>query len=206
MAPYSSAPAVAASGIAEALFTNTQQRVLGLLFGQPDRSFFANEVITLAGSGSGAVQRELARLEAAGLVTVQRIGNQKHFQANRASPIFEPLWKIIQSTVGLAGPLRAALTAHAPKIRAAFVYGSVAKNQDTAASDVDLMVISDSLSYADLFAALEVATTTIGRAVNPTVLSSKDVAKRIAARESFLTRVLAQPKIWLIGSEHDLGV
>jgi predicted nucleotidyltransferase len=205
-AVYVSAPLVSASGIADALFTNTQQRVLGLLFGQPERSFFANEVITLAGSGSGAVQRELARLESSGLVTVQRIGNQKHFQANRASPIFEPLWKIIQTTVGLAGPLQSALAVHASEIHAAFVYGSVAKNQDTAASDVDLMVISDSLSYGDLFAALEVATGVLGRAVNPTVLSRKDVAKRIAAKESFLTRVLAQPKVWLIGSENDLGV
>ena len=192
--------------LANALFTNTQQRVLGLLFGQPDRSYFANEIILRAGSGSGAVQRELARLEASGLVTVRRVGNQKHFQANPASPIFEPLRQIVQRTVGLAGPIQLALAPLADRIRAAFIYGSVAKKQDTAASDIDLMVISDHLSYADLFGGLESAIEQLGRTVNPTVLSEKEFAKRVKAGEAFITRVIAQPKIWLFGNGHDLGI
>ena len=96
---------LAPSRLADALFTTTQQRVLGLLFGDPDRSFFANELITLTGSGSGAVQRELARLESSGLVTAKWLGNQKHYQANKDSPIYNGLWNIVQNTVGVAAAM-----------------------------------------------------------------------------------------------------
>ena len=82
-------PRPASRGLADALFTKVQQRVLGVLFGNPRRSFYANEVIGLACSGTGAVQRELQRLEASGLVTVVRVGKQKHYQANAASAVFE---------------------------------------------------------------------------------------------------------------------
>ena len=138
-------------GLADALFAKTQRRVLGLLFGNPDRSFFANEIVRHAESGIGAVRRELAALEAAGLVTAKRIGNQKHYQANRAAPIFEELRGIVVKTFGVADVLREALAPLAAKIRAAFIYGSIAKGSDTATSDIDLMVISDEVAYADLF-------------------------------------------------------
>ena len=199
-------PSSSARGLADALFTTTQQRVLGLLFGLPDRSFFANELITLTASGSGAVQRELSRLESSGLITARWIGNQKHYQANKESPIFFSLWDIVQKTVGVAAPLQEALQPLAAQIHAAFVFGSVAKKEDSTASDIDVMVISDSLSYADLFAALELATARLGRPVNPTVLSEKDLAKRSKAGNAFVTRVLVQPKIWLIGGESDIGL
>ena len=146
-------PRTPSPGLADALFAKVQQRVLGVLFGNPLRSFYANEVIGLARSGTGAVQRELARLEASGLVTVTRVGKQKHYQANAASPVFEELRALVLKTFGLADVLRAALAPASRSIRAAFVYGSIAKGQDTAASDIDLMVISDRLTYADLFAA-----------------------------------------------------
>jgi hypothetical protein len=142
-------------GLADALFSSTQSRVLALLFGQPDRSFYATELIRLAGAGSGAVQREMSRLEQSGLVTVKRIGTQKHYQANPDSPLFNEIRGIVQKTVGLAEPLRAVLAPFAAKIVAAFVYGSVAKRQDTAVSDIDLMVISDAITYPELFSALE---------------------------------------------------
>ena len=102
--------------LADALFSTTQQRLLGLLFGQSDRSFYATELIALAGAGSGAVQRELARLEQSGLVTVRRIGAQKHYQANADSPIYEELRGIARRTVGLADPLRKALAPLSSKI------------------------------------------------------------------------------------------
>ena len=202
----SPAPAARHASLADALFSGTQQRVLALLFGQPERSFYANELIGLAGSGSGAVQRELARLASSGLVTVQPLGNQKHYQANPASPVFAELCGIAQKTVGLAEPLREALAPLANKIRAAFVYGSVAKRQDTVASDIDLMLLSDELNYGDTFVALDAVGTRLGRTVNPTLLTRKEFAKRLKAHEAFLTRVLAQPKIWLIGGESDLAV
>src|SRR5690349_21767442 len=96
------------SGVGDALFTRVQQRVLGILFGNPDRTFYANEIIRLAGSGTGAVQRELARLESGGLVTVTRVGNQKHYQANAASAVFDELRALVLKTSGLADVLRAA--------------------------------------------------------------------------------------------------
>ncbi len=193
------------TSLSDALFSTVQQRVLAYLFGQPERSFFATELIKLAGGGSGAVQRELARLAESGLVTVKRVGTQKHYQADPKSPLFAELCSIAQKTVGLAEPLREALAPLAKRITAAFVYGSVAKRSDTAASDIDLMVVSDSLSYADLYAAVEQATASLGRKVNPTVYSRKELARRVKQKNAFVTRVLAQPRIWLIGAESDLA-
>lgn len=192
--------------LSDALFSGTKQRVLGILYGQPQRSFYANELISLAGSGSGAVQRELATLTNSGLVTVKAVGNQKHYQANADSPIFSELRSIIQKTVGLGAPLREALQSISAQITAAFVYGSVAKKTDTASSDIDLMVIGDELSYGELFTALEEVSTTLGRPINPTILSRDEFHQRIANQESFLTRVMEQPKIWVIGGDSDLSV
>ena len=193
------------TSLADALFSTVQQRVLAYLFGQPKRSFFATELIKLAGSGSGAVQRELARLEDSGLVTVSRVGTQKHYQANPKSPIFSELCAIAQKTVALAEPLREVLKPLAKKISAAFVYGSVAKKKDTATSDIDLMVISGKVTYADLFAVLEDVSARLGRKVNPTVYSPQELAKRVKQDNAFVTRILAQPKIWLFGGESDLA-
>ena len=193
------------TSLSDALFSTVQQRVLAYLFGQPERSFFATELIKLAGGGSGAVQRELARLAESGLVTVKRVGTQKHYQADPKSPLFAELCSIAQKTVGLAEPLREALAPLAKRITAAFVYGSVAKRSDTAASDIDLMVVSDSLTYADLYAAVEQASARLGRKVNPTVYSRKELARRVKQKNAFVTRVLVQPRIWLIGAESDLA-
>lgn len=189
------------SGIADALFTKVQQRVLAVLFGNHTRSFYANELIALAGSGSGAVQRELAQLEAADLVTVKRIGNQKHYQANSAAPVFEELRGLVLKTSGLVDVIRAALAPLAVQIDSAYVFGSIAKSKDTAKSDIDLMVISEKLAYAELFAALEPATSRLGRTVNPTVYTEKEFQKRLREGNVFVTRVLRQPKLWVIGED-----
>jgi predicted nucleotidyltransferase len=183
----------------------TQQRVLGLLFGQPDRSFYATEIMRRAGTGSGAAQRALAKLEASGLVTVNRVGHQKHYQANPISPLYHELHGIVRKTVGLAEPLRRALAPLASEITAAFVYGSVAKGTDRGQSDIDLMVKSDTLTYGDLFGALETASASLGRKINPTVYATAEVAKRIKSKDAFMTRILAQPKVWVVGSDHDFA-
>ncbi len=150
------------------------------------------------------MQRELARLEAAGLVTVRRVGNQKHYQANAAAPVYEELRGLVLKTSGLVDVLRAALQPLAGRIESAFVYGSVAKRQDTAGSDIDLMVVSDDLSYADLFAALEEAASRLGRTVNPTVYSRKELDKRVRSDNAFIKRVWSQPRLQVIGEAHDL--
>jgi Predicted nucleotidyltransferases len=192
--------------MADALFSGTQQRVLGLLFGRPTRSYYASELIALAGIGSGAVQRELTRLERSGLVTVRAVGNQRHYQANSAAPLFAELCGIVQKTMGLADPLREALRPFESQIDAAFVYGSVAKGRDTASSDVDVMLISDELTYGDVYPALEAVGARLGRQVNPTILSHKELAKRLKAESAFVTRTLSQAKVWLIGGKDALGV
>lgn len=185
--------------LADALFTKTQQRVLGVLFGQPDRSVYASELIRYAGTGSGAAQRELARLEASGLILARRIGNQKHYQANAASPLFLDLRNIVLKTVGLVEPLRQALRPIESEIRSAFLYGSVAKGSDLAKSDIDLMVVSDTLSYGDVFGALDKLSRTLGRTINPTVYSSAEFSKRTKGDNAFVNRVLEGPKVWVIG-------
>jgi predicted nucleotidyltransferase len=190
--------------MADALFSTTQQRVLAHIFGQPERSFYASELIRLSAGGSGAIQRELARMEKSGLITVTRIGSQKHYQANPDAPIYAELCGIVQKTVGLVEPLRKALNPMTDQIVVAFVYGSVAKQTDTASSDIDLMLISDTLSYADVFAALENTTSIVGRSINPTVYSKKDFNRRINEGRSFIKRVLTQPKIWIFGQESDI--
>jgi predicted nucleotidyltransferase len=192
-------------GLAGALFGGTQQRVLALLFGQPHRSFYANEVIALARSGTGAVQRELARLAESGLVTVRASGNQRHYQADPTSPIFEELVAIVRKTVGLADPLRAALADFSDRITGAFVYGSIAKGGDRASSDVDLMIVSDDLSYAELFGALEEAGRAIGRTINPTIYSMEEWTRRRERQDGFVKRVWSQPKVWLFGGVDELG-
>lgn len=194
------ARALRGSALADALFTSTQQRVLALLFGQPGRSFFVTELMSLADSGRGAVQRELGRLAQSGLVTVTKVGNQKHYQANHKSPLFEELCSIIKKTVGLQEPVRAALEPLANKISLALIYGSVAKRSDTAASDIDLLLVSDELTLEEIYAALAPVEKLLDRSVNPTLFTSKEFGHRRKTRNSFVTRVLESPYIVLEGS------
>jgi len=205
-ASYHVAPRTPArASLASALFTATQQRVLGLLFGQPERSFFATELISLAGAGSGAVQREIQRLVESGLITVARVGNQKHYQANRAAPIYDELHGIVVKTLGPAGVLRAALAPLEARIHAAVLYGSVAKRSDSAASDVDVLIVADGLTLESVYAALASAEKRLGRSVSPTLYTAKEFRRRRAAGNSFLSKVLAGPHILLIGNADALA-
>jgi len=174
---------------------------------RPTRAeFLCVGVDTERGHRSGAAQRELARLEESALIVVRRIGRQKHYQANAASPLYAELRNIVLKTVGLAEPLREALRPLSSAIRVAFVYGSVAKATDRSASDIDVMIISENLTYGEVFGALERVTRTVGRKVNPTVYTAAEFSKRARTEHAFVTRVLEQPKLWVIGSEHDLPV
>ena len=197
--------AVADSGLAGALFTPVQQRVLGLLFGQPERRFQSAELIRLADSGTGAVHRQLQRLEASGLVLATHAGNQKYYQADPKSPIFPELRGLVEKTVGIVEPVRAALEPLADRIDAAFVYGSVAKGSDRSGSDLDLLVLGDGIEYADLYAALEPAEARLSRPLHPTVMNRAEWRKKRARRDSFSDRIAAQPKLFVIGGEDDLA-
>lgn len=192
-------------GLAGALFTPVQARVLGLVFGQPERRYQSAELIRMVAGGTGAVHRQLERLVEAGLVTVTRVGNQKHYQANAESPVFDELHGLAVKTVGLVEPLRVALAPHAGRIRAAFIYGSVANGTDRAGSDIDLMILSDSLRHDEVFTALTEAEAAIGRPVNPTLMSPRSWRAKRAKKGSFVSRVTGAPLTFVIGSERDLG-
>jgi predicted nucleotidyltransferase len=191
-------------GLADALFSKVQQRVLGLLFVNADRSFYTNEIVRFVDSGIGVVQRELEKLAASRLVTIKKIGNQKHFQANPDAPIFAELRGIMLKTVGLADILRLALLPLSDKIQAAFIYGSIAKGKDTAKSDIDVLIIGNELAYADVYDALSVHESTLGRPVNPSIYSMQELRRKLTEDNAFVSRVLEQPKIFLLGSDDDL--
>ncbi|AXK38886.1 nucleotidyltransferase domain-containing protein [Crenobacter cavernae] len=190
--------------IAEALFTSAQQKVLGLLFGHADQSFYTNEIVRLAGIGIGSVHRELKRLAQAGLLTVSRVGNQTRYQANAASPVFEELRGLVVKTFGVADIVRQALLPLSDKIGVAFIYGSVAKGNEGAHSDIDVLLIGEDLAYSDVFTRLGEAESLLGRPVNPSVYSWPEWRRKLEEGNTFVQRVAQQAKIFLIGSEHEL--
>ena len=193
------------ASLAGALFSATQQRVLGLLFGQPERSFFATELIALAGAGSGAVQREVQRLAESGLVNVTRVGNQKHVQANASAPIFEELRGIAYKALGLAEALRDALAPLASRLRASWLYGSVAKGSDRAQSDFDVLLVAKNdagLTLEAVYAALAPAEKRLGRSISPTLYTESEFRRRLTNGNAFVTKVMAGQRVLLTGDEH----
>lgn len=190
--------------IATVLFTRTQRGVLALLFGMPDRSYYTNEIVRSAGLGVGTVQRELEALAACGLVSVERVGNQKHYQANPGSPIFAELRGIVQKTFGVVDVLREVLAPAVYQDDVAFVYGSVAKGTDRADSDIDLMVISDRVSYSQIMEIALIARQKLRRAVNPTLYKGGEFRRRLTEGNAFLRRVMEQQRLDVIGSSDEL--
>ena len=190
--------------LSSALFSKVQQRVLGLIFAHPDRSFYTSEIIRTVDSGTGAVERELSRLQRSGLVSVERIGNQKHYRANREAPIFEELRGLVLKTVALKEPLQAALEPYADRIETAFVYGSVAKGTDNAQSDIDLMVIGDGLNYSDLYTALQGVEDYVRRKIHPMFLTTEQWRRRSSQDGSFAKKLGTHPKLLILGSQRDL--
>jgi predicted nucleotidyltransferase len=193
-----------ATGLASALFSRVQLRVLQLLLGRPSQGYQLTEVINLAGSGRGAVQRELERLTKAGILNVSVARGRKIYQANRQSPIFRELHGIILKTVGLFEPLQRALKPFNPTMRAAFVYGSIAKGSDTAKSDIDLMIIGHDIAYGDVFSALQKAEKDLARPINPNLMSLAEWKKKLIEGNPFVTKIAKQPKLFVVGTEDGL--
>lgn len=189
--------------IAEALFGSTKRRVLALLFGRPEQSFYLREIARETAAGLGAVQRELAQLVGAGLIDRSPRGNQVLFSANRDSPVYEELRSLLAKTAGIADVLRAALASVAARIDIGFLYGSIPRGEHTSASDVDLMLIGD-LQLADVLPVLHAAEEQLGREVNATIYDRVEFADKFRRREHFIRRVVERPRIMLIGSNDDL--
>lgn len=186
--------------IADALFGKTRRSVLALLFGQPDKAFYAREIIAAAGSGASQVQKELDQLTRAGVLTRERRGNQVYFRVNQDAPVFAELSGLVAKTFGIAELMRAALAPLRDLIESAFIYGSVARGEHHASSDIDVFLVGDIL-LSQLALPLSEAETKLGRQVSTTILDRKEFASRLKKRDHFVSKVLAGPKVFLIGDE-----
>ena len=193
-----------ATTIGDALFTKTQQRVLGLLYGKTQQRFYTNEIVRLADMGRGTVRRELDKLVSAGLLLMSREGNQHYYRANSDNPVYNELVDIIRKTFGIADVVREALLPVYDQINLAFIYGSIAKKEDQASSDIDLLVITDSLAYADLMSLLTDAEHSLGRPINPSIYTAEQIKDKLEQKNAFLTRLMEQPKIWVKGDNDDI--
>ena len=191
------------SAIGDALFGKTQQQVLGLLYGKPENSYYLNEIVRLANIGKGTVVRELEKLRAAGLITSTRRGNQIHFRANINNPVFDELRSIVCKTFGLVDVVNEALLPAFQKIDMAFIYGSIAKGDEHAESDIDVLIVADATSYTEIFDLLGNAERRLRRIINLSMYTSKEFNERRDGNQSFIQRVLNQPKI-MLNNRHDL--
>ena len=191
--------------IQDALFPSVQQRVLGILFGQPDRKFQGAELIRMINSGTGAVHRQLTSLAASGLVNVTQIGNQKHYQANPKSPVFEELCGLIRKTVGLREPLQRSLEPWEDLIDVAFIYGSIARGTDTAGSDIDMMLLGEGLDYVNVYEALQKAESKLQRQINPNLSTLSEWRNKLNKKNPFIVNVNKQAKLFIHGSEDELA-
>ncbi|MEI8373789.1 MAG: nucleotidyltransferase domain-containing protein [Planctomycetota bacterium] len=189
--------------LGQTLFSRNRRAVLGLLLGHPDEQFYLRQIVRFSGGGVGAIQRELKQLTEAGLLRRTVRGNQVYFQASADCPVFEEMKSILAKTAGAADILRAALAPLVDKISVAFIYGSVARSQQRAASDVDLLVIGDA-AFGEVVAALAEAQAQLHREVNPTVYPLREFSTKINAGHHFVKSILKREKIFLIGDDREL--
>jgi len=189
--------------IASSLFTDSQSRVYPWLFGQPERSYHLSELRRLTGLGSASLQRELNRLAVAGLVHSERFGNLRRFRANPLSPVFGELVALTRKTLGIVPMLRDALMPLLPNLQTALIYGSVAKQSDTAHSDIDVMLVGRDLLLGDVLERLVPLEAQLGRKINPNCYTPEEFEQRRGEPDSFVNRVLSQPVLALIGDAHE---
>ncbi len=186
--------------LATVLFSKARRAVLGLILSHPDRAFYLREIVKLTGLGIGQLQRELEQLTTAGIIRRFEQGRHVYFQADQNCPVYDELRGIIHKTVGVADELRRALSPLRDRIRAAFIFGSVARGEENSDSDLDVMVIGD-VTLAQVVEAVRGSEATLLRPVNPTVYPVKEFTTKLAAGQHFLTRVMDGEKLLLIGDE-----
>ena len=186
----------------DALLPKVRRDILALLFSRPDEAFYQREIVRAAGGGKGAVARELRALTDAGIVLHERRGNMTYYRANQQCPIYPELHGLMLKTAGLVDVLRKSLAA-VEGILLAFIFGSLAKGTGDERSDVDVLIVADT-SFGDISEALLHAQNRLGREITPTVYSPAEFVDRLKAKQSFLMRVLKEPKIMLIGAPDDI--
>lgn len=191
--------------LATVLFGKTRRALLALLLTRPTEEFYLRQIVRVTGMGLGPVQRDLLLLSRAGIVGRRRLGMHVLYQANAQCPIFDELKGLVIKTVGLADVLRAALNPLASRIQKAFIFGSFARGEQHADSDVDLLVVSDDLTLMDLVKATKVVQSQLGREINPILYRSDEYEQRVRMKHHFLTRIAREPKIPLIGVQNEPG-
>jgi len=192
------------SATASSLFGRTRSALLALLYGHADESFYLRQLIREVGAGHGALQRELKHLTDMGLIVRRAQGNQVLFRANVHSPIFAEIKSLVTKTVGVHHAIRSALASLRPAVKIAFVYGSVARNQERAESDVDLMVLGNA-SFGEVVSALAPAQKVLGREINPTLFPTSEFRTKLAAGNHFLRSVMKEKKLFVVGTEDELA-
>lgn len=180
-----------------------RRKALALLLLRPDRPLHVREIARMTASSAGTMAKELDQLQKAGILQKLQVGNQVQFSANTNHPVFLELSGLLRKTVGLADVLVEALADVADRIEVAFVFGSVARGAELAHSDVDLAVIGE-VEFGQLLGALYPAQQTLQREINPKIYSPREWASKLKSGSSFLREVVAKPKIFLIGNQHDL--
>jgi len=192
------------SQLGDALFTTTQQKVLGLLYSQPSRSFYTREIIRLTDMGVATIKRELDRMLAAGILYLTKIGNQHHYQADPECPIYNEIVEIVKKTFGISGVIKTALSPISNKIVWAFIFGSVASGKELSTSDIDLMVIGD-ISFSETVNAIYPIQESLGREINPKIYSVKEWNKMYKQKNAFITEVLTKPRMDIVGKKIGTG-
>jgi uncharacterized protein len=191
------------SGLSQLLFGSTRSGVLGLLYGRADQSFYLRQISRHVQASTGALQRELKQLADAGLIVRKPLGNQVFYQANRESPVFGEMRALVTKTVGVSDVLYHALSPLAKKIAVAFVYGSVARQEEKAESDVDLMILGTA-SLDEVVTRLSRAEKVLGRSVNPTLYPPPEFKSKLASGNYFLRSVLKGEKLFVLGNDDEL--
>jgi predicted nucleotidyltransferase len=191
------------NGLGYLLFGRTRGAILALLYGRADQSFYTRQIAREVDASVGAVQRELENLSKVGLITRSSVGSQVFYQVNRNAPIFREMQALVNKTIGIFNVLRSALHPLAKRVLVAFVYGSIAREEETAQSDVDLMVVGKA-TLDEILSRLSTVEKNIGRPINPTVYSIQEFKSKIASGNHFLTAVLKGQKEFLLGDEDEL--
>ncbi len=187
----------------DVFFGQTRGGILGLLYGRSDESFYVRQIARLVGVSVGTVQRELETLSKVGLIVRSSAGNQVYYQANRNSPVFPEIRGLVAKTIGAVHILRSALQLRSEQIVVAFLYGSMARQEEKAGSDIDVMIIG-SVGLDDVLARLSGVETTLARPVNPTVYSEAEFKSKLSSGNHFLNAVIRGEKVFLIGDEDEL--
>lgn len=189
--------------LSDVLFGEYRKRILGLLLLHPEQGYHVRELARLTNTSAGTLHKELSKLSDTGILQSKKVGNQQHYSANLQCPIFEELASIFRKTSGLADVIAGALSSAKNQIQLAIVFGSVARGEEQANSDIDVMVIGD-ISFGDVVSLLHESQATLRREINPVVYSMDSFKSRVEKNDSFIKEILNKPKLFIIGSEHEL--